>query len=195
MLVREWLAREQFTLSMSTTFFGYWAHSGALLALTEAGLRPNKVTGSSAGAVVAGLYGAGYDPGDEMAKLFEELKFKDLLEFRPSLYWGFPVVGFYRQRLDALEEKCLGPESPAEGRKAIEDCRVPVAVSVYDAGLRKNRVVRSGRLAAAIAASAAVPVMMRGVPDGGSLLLDGGVGGPRFSAPGTIPRPSAENGD
>ena len=123
MRLRDFLAAGDFSLSMSCTFFGYFAHAGALLALEEAGLRPSKVTGSSAGAVVAALYGAGYRPRD-MEGLFKEINFGDAFRFRPRLYWGFPVVGLFEQKIDDIEAKVL-----AERPKRFEDCEIPVAVT------------------------------------------------------------------
>lgn len=170
--LREHLATTPFTLSMSCSFFGYFAHCGALRACEEAGLKPRKVTGSSAGAVVAGLYSAGYSV-DELEAMFREIGFYDIFTFRPRLYWGFPVVGLFQQNLEALEEKFLSQKP-----RRLEDCGMPVALSVYDATQREGKVLTSGRIAVAVAASAAVPVFMHGVvDDDGHRLLDAGVGG------------------
>src|SRR5690606_33221631 len=47
----DWLAREPFTLALSAGFFGFFAHTGVLLALEHAGLRPRRIVGVSAGAL------------------------------------------------------------------------------------------------------------------------------------------------
>ena len=57
--LRAWLQAEPFTLAMSSGFFGFYVHAGALTALVDAGLNPVAVTGSSAGALVTGLYAGG----------------------------------------------------------------------------------------------------------------------------------------
>ena len=54
-------------------------------------LAPARVTGASGGAVVAAMYAAGHTPAS-MLPLFAELKFGDIFEFRPRLYWGFPYA-------------------------------------------------------------------------------------------------------
>jgi len=45
------------------------AHVGVLKALTEHGIRPDCIAGSSSGALVGALYGAGYSP-EEMLQFF-----------------------------------------------------------------------------------------------------------------------------
>lgn len=184
MLLAEHLRTQPFTLSMSCTFFGYFAHCGALEALLEAGLTPSKVTGSSAGAVVAGLYASGFGT-TEMSTLFTELNFSDIFSFRPRLYWGFPLVGMFQQELERLEARILGSHKP----KRLEDCPLPVAISVYDTTDSSCRVLTRGRLATAIAASAAVPVLMHGVfdDDTGHRFIDAGVGGDMLGVQGAHP--------
>ena len=56
--VSEWLDEGPFTLTLSAGFFGFYAHTGVLLALEERGHHPAKLTGSSAGALVAAAYAA-----------------------------------------------------------------------------------------------------------------------------------------
>ena len=59
--LREVLSEAPFGLAMSSGFFGFFAHTGMLTALLEEGLTPVRVTGSSAGALVGGLWAAGLD--------------------------------------------------------------------------------------------------------------------------------------
>src|SRR5690349_16728886 len=58
----EWLRQAPFTLSLSAGFFGFYAHAGFLKALTEQNLTPARITGSSAGAIIAALHAAGHSP-------------------------------------------------------------------------------------------------------------------------------------
>ncbi|KAJ1451287.1 hypothetical protein M885DRAFT_530202 [Pelagophyceae sp. CCMP2097] len=108
-----------------------------------------------------------------MLDVFGELDFSDVFSFAPTLYWGFPYVGVFRQNLAALEDRLLQNRP-----KDIEGCRVPTALSVYDATDKELRVLTSGPLSVGIAASAAVPGLMHGVDDAdGHRLVDAGVGG------------------
>ena len=156
MTLASWCNEGPFTLAMSCSFFGYFAHCGVLAALLERGLAPARVAGSSGGAVVAALHAVGHTPAT-MLPLFSELEFSDIFEFRPTLYWGFPWVGLFRQRFDALEERLLSSHGlPTR----LEDAPLPCALSVYDVDAKRLRIVRTGRVAAAVAGSASVPVLM-----------------------------------
>src|SRR5215831_14799966 len=57
--LREWLAAGPYTLALSSGFFGFFAHAGVMSVLEEEGLLPGRVCGSSAGALVGGLWAAG----------------------------------------------------------------------------------------------------------------------------------------
>ncbi len=70
MNLHDWLAEQPFTLSMSSGFFGFFAHAGMLTALTEQGLKPSKITGASAGALVGGCYASGCSIAELKAELF-----------------------------------------------------------------------------------------------------------------------------
>ena len=56
-----------------------FAHVGALKAMEELGIRPDIISGTSAGAVIAVLYADGYSP-EEILDLFSGLSFNDLAE-------------------------------------------------------------------------------------------------------------------
>lgn len=53
-----------------------FAHAGALMAIEEAGLRPDAIAGVSAGSVVAVLYAGGVEPL-KMADMFARTGFRD----------------------------------------------------------------------------------------------------------------------
>ena len=69
--LEEWLSKEPFTLTMSSSFFGWYAHLGVLRALLEAGLHPAKMTGSSAGAMVGALYC--WHGADGLARILDKI--------------------------------------------------------------------------------------------------------------------------
>ncbi|MBX3270896.1 MAG: patatin-like phospholipase family protein [Sandaracinaceae bacterium] len=159
--LREWLREEPFALGMSSGFFGFFAHTGVLGALEEEGLLPTRVAGSSAGALVTGLWAAGVSAaalGRELTRL-ERAEFWD-----PAPGAGLLRGELFRARLEAL--------APVED---LADCRVPVGVSVYDLLRRRVRVLDRGPLAPALHASCAVPLMFHPVVHAGGVLVDGGV--------------------
>ena len=157
----DWLAAEPFSLAMSSGFFSFFAHTGMLKALEASGLAPKSLSGSSAGALVAGLWGAGLSAnelGDELAAL----KRTDFWDPKPGL--GLLGGRLFRSKLDEL----LPVPSFAE-------CRAPVAISVYELRVRKTLVLDEGDLASAILASCALPVLFHPVKREGCLLSDGGI--------------------
>lgn len=159
--LREWLAEAPFGLAMSSGFFGFFAHAGALCALEDAGLRPARASGSSAGALVTGAWCAGVSP-DALAD--------ELHALRREHFWDpAPGLGLLRGRLFLDRLRALLPA------RTFEDCRAPLAVSAYDVLARRARPLDRGDLAPAIAASCAVPGLFHPVWLDGRPHVDGGV--------------------
>jgi NTE family protein len=159
--LRETLVAGPFTLAMSSGFFGFFAHTGVLAALLDAGLLPARVTGSSAGALVGGLWAAGL-PITEARRSLEGLT-------REAFWDPAPGLGVLRgRRLRGLLESLL-PEG------TFERARVPLAISVYEPLRRRTVVLSAGEIAPAIHASCAVPLMFHPVRIGSRFYVDGGV--------------------
>lgn len=159
--LREWLARAPFTLVMSSGFFGFFAHAGIVSALEEARLLPARLCGSSAGALVGGLWGAGL-PAPRIRD--------ELLALRREHFWDpGPGLGLLRGAAFRARLEAALPVT------TFEDCPRPVAVSAFDLLARRTAVLRSGPLAAALHASCALPVLFQPVRLGGRAYLDGGV--------------------
>ena len=159
--LRAWLHDGPFTLSMSSGFFGFYVHAGALTALADAGLAPRAVTGSSAGALVTGLYAGGVSL-DAMRERLATLRRDDFWDPAPGA--GLLRGGRFRAMLDAL--------LPVTD---IEHAKVAYAPSVFDLGSRQTTVLRRGSIAGAIHASCALPVLFHPVRLGGRLYSDGGI--------------------
>lgn len=159
--LHSWLAEQPFTLAMSSGFFGFYAHCGALLALEQAGLLPARAAGSSAGALVAGAWAAGIDASALRQQLLA-LRREDFWDPAPGL--GLLAGRLFRRLLEDL--------LPA---RAFARCRVPLAVSTFDIAARRTRVIRSGELAPALHASCAVPLLFQPVWIARRPLADGGV--------------------
>lgn len=157
----EWLAAEPFCLVMSSGFFGFFAHAGMLSALEERGLMPARLGGSSAGALVAGMWASGRSAawiGDELFRLER----RDFWDPGPGL--GLLRGRMFRERLEA-----------ALATSRFEDCNVPAFASTYDVVRRCVRVLDRGPLALALHASCAVPGMFHPVWIDGLPHVDGGV--------------------
>lgn len=172
--LRDWLSSGPFSLGMSSGFFGFFAHAGMLSALEEEGFSPVRVTGSSAGALVGGMWAAGM----RAAAIGEEL-----IRLRREHFWDpGPGLGLLRGRLFRERLEALLPV------RSFEECRVPAALSVFDVLSRGTRVLDRGPLAPAIQASCTVPFLFHPTWVGRRPLLDGGIA----DRPGLLGMPRGE---
>ncbi len=159
--LRDWLAQAPFALGLSSGFFGFFAHAGAVSVLEEEALLPARIVGSSAGALVGGLWAAGVPA----ARIRDEL-----LALRREHFWDpAPGLGLLRGRLFRARLEAILPV------RTFEECPRPLALSVFDVRARRTAVVRSGLLAPAIHASCAAPILFQPVAIEGRPCLDGGV--------------------
>src|SRR4051794_34661937 len=97
--LREWLREGPFSLGMSSGFFGFFAHTGVMTVLEDCDLAPARLAGSSAGALVTGLWASGVSAirlRDELIALRRE-HFWD-----PSPGLGLLRGRLFRERLDSL---------------------------------------------------------------------------------------------
>lgn len=159
---------------MSSGFFSFFAHTGMLAALEEAGLRPSRISGSSAGALVGATWASGVDAMDLAGELLS-LQRRDFWDpgFGPGLLRG----RLFQKRLERLLVA-----------KRFDACRVPVAVSVFDVKTRTTHVLERGSLAEAVRASCAVPLLFHPVTIEGRPYLDGGI----LDRPGLLGMPQSE---
>ncbi len=159
--LREWLAEAPFALGLSSGFFAFFAHAGVVSVLEDEGLLPSRICGSSAGALVGGLWGAGMP-----ARRIRD----ELLALRREHFWDpGPGLGILRGALFRARLEAVLPV------RTFEDCPRPVAVSAFDVLARSTAVLDAGPLAPALHASCAVPLLFQPVRIGGRRYLDGGV--------------------
>lgn len=156
----ETLAEKPFSLSLSSGFFGFFAHAGFVQALEEVQLQPHVVTGSSAGAIVSAGIASGLS-----AKEIRSI----CLSLKKSDFWD-PGLGFGLLKGEKLEE-FLGGHLLAD----FAEMKLPLQISVFDIFARKTKVLTSGSVAKACRASCAVPLLFQPVRIDGRLYWDGGV--------------------
>lgn len=157
----EHLAERPFALALSSGFFGFYAHAGTVLALEEAGLLPARLSGSSAGALVAAVWAAGV-PARAMVE--------ELLALERAHFWD-PAPGLGLLRGELFRRRVEELVSSAR----FDTCRVPIAMSAFDIAARRTVVLDSGDLASAVCASCAFPGLLQPVRRDGRLLYDGGI--------------------
>ena len=175
MTLADTLKQGPFELILSSGFFGFYAHAGVVSALEEAGLKPALVGGSSAGALVGGLWGAGIGAEAIRERLFA-LRREHFWDPDPRLGLGLRGVGagpglLKGRRFEAILTESLG----AIGVRSFGDCATPVRVVVWDVALRRAVTLHEGELAPAIRASCTVPGMFQPVIINDRRYLDGGI--------------------
>jgi len=138
------------------------AHIGVLEVLTQAGIRPVCVSGTSAGSVVGVAYCAG-------------LSLAEIKDIALHLQWSKvghvvrPKTGFLDgSRLEQFLIRLIGD-------RTFDQLSTPFACAAVDI-LRDELVMfREGRVAPAVRASCAFPGVFTPVEDQGRLLVDGGL--------------------
>lgn len=159
--LREWLSEMPFAMGLSAGFFGFFAHAGVVTVLEDHAPLPSRVSGASAGALVAGAWASGLT-----AAAFA----RELLALRRHDFWD-PALGLgllkgelFRARLAAI--------LPVQ---RFEQCRMPLSVSVYDIASRTTFAAHEGELVPAITASCTLPVLFQPARLNGRAVLDGGI--------------------
>jgi NTE family protein len=138
------------------------AHIGLLQALNEAGIFPDVISGTSAGAIVGSLYADGYKP-KEILKL---LNTKSRLDFmRPVL----PREGLLQiNGIDKILRSSLRA-------KTFDELNIKLFVTATDLNNGKAVYFSEGELVDRIIASASIPVLFQPVVIDNIQYVDGGV--------------------
>lgn len=139
-----------------------FAHVGVLKALEEIGIRPDIISGVSAGSLVGVLYADGYTP-DEILELFRDINFRDFAELAVPRTGFFHMNGF-RQFLKKILHA-----------KHFEELAIPLVVTATDLDHGKSVSFRSGPLIDVICASCSIPVIFSPVKINHTNYVDGGV--------------------
>lgn len=139
-----------------------FAHLGVAKALQEKGIRPDVISGVSAGSIAGAFLASGMDP-DDIFKLLREQDFMKISTFKMS------KQGFIR--LDGLKNQ-LRIHIPY---KNLEDLPVPLIVAVCNLNKARVEYISRGPLAEIILASSSIPVLFSPVKIGGQVYVDGGV--------------------
>ena len=161
MTLKDWLQEQPFTLTLSAGFFSFFAHCGMVSVLEDEGLYPTKITGASAGALI----GAGWASGCSASRMQDRL-----FRLTKADFWdpGFGLGLLKGQLFRRLVAEVAGAER-------LEDCQIPVALSVSNLLSRTTQVLTQGPLAEAVHASGAVPFLFQPVRIHGRYYVDGGV--------------------
>lgn len=156
------MAKYKFGLALSGGGIRGVAHIGVLKALDEIGLKPDIVSGVSAGAIVGAMYADGRSIED-MVGFFEKSSFTKGVKLNMPKNGGFANVKGYKNYLD----KMLQAEN-------FENLRTPLIVGATDLLAGTIAYFSSGNLVDAVVASASVPVLFNPAKIGSRYYVDGG---------------------
>lgn len=137
------------------------SHLGVLKALEENGIKPEIISGTSAGAIIGGFYSAGFSPDDILTIL---IKTKMLTIFKPAFSW---------QGLLSMDKLSyiLKDNLPA----SFEDLDKPLVVAATNLEEGKTQYFDQGELSKAILASSCLPVLFNPIEIEGVKYIDGGI--------------------
>ena len=172
-------------------------HIGVLKSLEEQGVMIDAIAGTSMGAVVGGLYAAGYTVA-ELEQLATELDWqqalsdappredipfrrkqddrdflvKQKLSFRDDGSLGLPLGVLQGQNLALLLEKLFARAGAVED---FDQLPIPFRAVAADIATGEAVVFSEGHLALAVRASMSIPAVLTPVEIDGRLLVDGGI--------------------
>jgi len=144
------------------------AHIGVIKSLSKHGYRISAIAGSSAGALIGGLYSL-YGDYLEIENIFQNLKFKDLLYVfsDPSGSYGL-IKG--NKTLSLLQRYCQNA--------LIENLKIPYKAVATDLMMGEQYIFEEGDLAQAIRASSSIPIIFDPVKFDSRYLVDGALVNP-----------------
>ena len=142
-----------------------FAAIGVLRELEDAGLRVDRVAGTSMGAVLAAAYASGYD-----GEAFEDVCYAEFVRRTPYNDWQVPPV-----RAVAKGERVIRSLTRGLGGDTVfEGLPRQLRVVSVDLTSHERQVHERGNLVDAVVASCRLPVLWPPVPqDDGRLLVDG----------------------
>lgn len=143
-------------------FIKGFAHLGVMQSLLEHGIKPDIISGVSAGALAGVFYADGNEPY-QVVEYFKKHKFSDLTS------WGRTTAGLLRLNdfKDFLNSNLK--------IKQLEDLKIPLIVTATDLDLGRSVQFKKGNIADIIAASCCMPVLFAPVCINGTNYVDGGV--------------------
>lgn len=158
------------------------AHVNVLRAFDDLQIKPDIIAGSSIGALIGAGYAAGLN-GDELAKYFistfsnRSKVFARLWQMRPSSFRDLFTTGLPRfGELDV--EKLLAAFLPDSLPEDFSGLELPLVVTATDYYGNSLKVIETGQLQTALAASSAIPVLFKPVIIDGRVYIDGGINNP-----------------
>lgn len=138
-----------------------FAHLGVLKALEEKGVKPDMVSGASAGSIVGALLASGKSP-DEIMTLVKGNRFMDYAKVNLPVS-GLFTLGNFEERIKEYLPETFG------------ELKLPFYIAISNLYSGKIEYINEGPLIPVIEASCSIPVLFSPVKIGGNLYVDGGL--------------------
>jgi NTE family protein len=174
--------RKSFALALGGGGARGLAHIAVLEALDEIGRRPTAIAGTSSGSLIGAAYAAGMT-GKEIRRFVIRLAhnraevFRRLIATRAGTFANLFSLGFGSATLVDAEKFCeqfLPDEIPDD----FSELEIPLTIIATDLYRRQQAAFSSGALKPALAASIALPTVMRPVVIAKRIMVDGGATNP-----------------
>lgn len=148
--------------ALSGGFIKGFAHLGVMQALIEHDIKPDVISGVSAGALAGVFYADGNEP-HKVLDYFSGHKFQDLTKL------VIPKVGLFElsEFIDFLKTNLKAQK--------MEELQTPLIITATDLDHGRSVQFRKGNIAERVAASCCMPVMFAPVKINGTHYVDGGV--------------------
>lgn len=140
-----------------------FSHIGVIMAMERFGIRPQVISGVSAGSIAAVLYAAGLSPLDMRECFADSNKFADFRE------WTVPKDGIFKLTKFA---KMLDSWLPV---KNLEQLGIPTVICATNLDRGTQVGWGKGEIVPRVVASCSIPIVFRPVVINGDHYVDGGV--------------------
>lgn len=148
--------------ALSGGFIKGFAHLGVMQALQEHDIKPDIISGVSAGALAGAFYADGNEPY-RVLDYFSGHKFQDLTKLvipKTGLFSLVEFIDFLKTNLKAQK---------------MEELKTPLIITATDLDHGRSMHFHKGSIAERVAASCCMPVMFTPVKIGGTHYVDGGL--------------------
>lgn len=140
-----------------------FSHIGVMMAMEKYGIKPDIISGVSAGSIAGVLYAAGLTPLDIKECFLEANKFGDFTE------WAIPKDGLFK--LDKFA-KLLDSWLPV---KMLEELNIPTVVCATNLTRGTQVGWSKGEIVPRVVASCSIPIVFKPVRINGEYYVDGGI--------------------
>ena len=140
-----------------------FAHIGVIMAFESYGIKPDIISGVSAGSIASVLYASGLEPRDMIKCFTEANSFNDFTEFT------LPKEGIFRlNRFARLLESWLSV-------KYLEELNIPTVIGATNFDKGTSVAWSKGEIVPRVIASCSIPIIFPPVEINGVHYVDGGV--------------------